>query len=307
MKKIIFVLIGIMVLLVGCSNNTAGPTSNTFLGGTEALEVNFMEETPPAEVYDGGQQPFEVTVNIENKGEYDVPKEDIVVKLTGFYPGDFNNPVVQLNPEEDLEKSYIDPDGEEQRGTITYINFDGFNFMGNLAGNNEYTIRADVCYKYGTRAQADLCVLDDLTPGVDEDAVCDVDEPKSVASSSAPIQIEGLREEVAGTRKIKFTFDIVHRGSGLVSQLASDCSTDMLIKNKIWVEVDTGLSGLSCSGLNDGSDTTGYITLYGGKRKVTCMQDISGESGDFEKKVNILLRYDYKEHQERKILVKHTT
>ena len=310
MKKIILVLIGIMILLVGCeSSSDAGPTSDTFIGGTDALEFDFMEETPPAEVYDNGQQPFEVTVNVENKGEYDVDKEDIKIKLTGFYPGDFNSPTTELSPEEDLDKSYIDPDGEVQRGTITYVNFDGFNFMGSLAGNNKYTIRADVCYKYGTKAQADLCVLEDLTPDVDEDPVCDVDETKSIASSSAPVQVENLRQEISGTRKIKFTFDIVHRGNGLVSKLGSDCSTDLLIKNKVWVEVDSGLAGLKCSGLTDGSDTTGYITLYGSvdQRKVTCNQDVSGESGDFEKKVNVLLTYDYKEHEERTVLVKHTT
>ena len=32
-----------------------------------------------------------------------------------------------------------------------------------------------------------------------------------------------------------------------------------------------------------------------------------GVDGDFEKKTNILLKYDYKEHKERKILVKHIT
>ncbi len=308
MKRMILVLIGIMVFLVGCEGgDTAGPTSKTFIGGTDAIEFDFMEETPPSEVYDGGQQPFEVTLNLENKGEYDVAKEDIKITLSGFYPGDFSSPTTEKNPDEDLSKSYIDSEEEIRKGTITYVNFQGFNFAGSLAGNNEYTIRAEVCYKYGTKAQADLCVLDDLTPSSDEDEFCDISESKPVASSSAPVQVENFKEEVAGTRKVKFVFDIVHRGTGLVSQLGSDCDTDLLIKNKVWVEVDNGLSGLSCSGLTDGSDTTGYITLYGGKRKVTCMQDISGESGDFEKKTNILLKYDYKEHSERDILVKHTT
>jgi hypothetical protein len=309
MKKLILSLILVVVFLVGCDSGNTGPTMNTFIGGTDALSFDFMEETPPLEVYDNGQQPFEVTVNIENKGEYDVPKEDVKIKLTGFYLGDFNNPITQLNPEEDLARSYIDPDGEKQRGTITYVNFDGFNFMGSLAGNNRYTIRADVCYKYGTKAQADLCILEDLTPKSDEQPVCNVDGTKYVASSSAPVQVENFREEVSGTRKVKFTFDVVHRGNGLVSKLGSDCSTELMIKNKVWVEVDSGLPGLSCSGLTDGTDTTGYITLYGSvdQRKVTCNQDISEESGDFEKKINVLLRYDYKEHKERVILVKHIT
>jgi len=228
-KKIslsIIVLLLLAISLVGC--NSGGGTSTTsssspFIGGTDSISFEFMEETPPSEVYDKGQQPFEVTLNLENNGEFDVPKEDIKIKLSGFYPGDFNNPTIELNPEEDLDKSYIDPDGDTEKGTITYVNFQGFNFAGSLAGNNEYTIRAEISYKYGTIAQADLCVLEDLTPNNDEEEVCEVNENKPVDSSSAPIQIEDFEEEVAGTRKVKFSFDIVHRGSGLVSQLGSDC------------------------------------------------------------------------------------
>jgi hypothetical protein len=305
MKKIIIFLIGLIMVLAGCSDSNQNTgVDKAFIGGTNAVDFNFMEETPPSEVYDNGQQPFEVTVSLENKGEYDVPKADMKVTLSGFYSGDFRNPVSQKNPDEDLEGAYIDPDGAVQAGTITYVNFPGFNFAGNLAGNNRYTIRADVCYKYGTIAQADVCYLDDLTSTADE--VCEVSETKSTVSSSAPVQVENFEEEVAGTRKIKFSFDIVQRGTGLVSKLGSSCDTELINKNKVWVEVDAGIGSVSCSGLDGGTQTTGYTTLYGGKRKVICMEDITGLNGNFEKKVNVLLKYDYKEHKERDVLVKHT-
>ena len=100
---------------------------------------------------------------------------------------------------------------------------------------------------------------------------------------------------------------MVHRSNGLISQLGTDCSKELIDEDKVWVEVDSGLSGLSCSGLESGTSTTGYTKMYGGKRKVICMQDVTSVTGDFEKKVNILLKYDYKEHEERDILVKHTT
>jgi predicted small secreted protein len=305
MKNMVIVLICLTALvLAGCDNSqSSSGTGRAFIGGTDAVEFNFMEETPPSEVYDGGQQEFEVTVNLENKGEYDVAKGDIQVELSGFYPADFSSPTTSMNPEEDLERSYIDPDGVVQMGTITYVNFPGFNFVGSLAGNNKYTIRAEVCYKYGTKAQADLCVLDDLTST--EEEVCKVNEIKSIESSSAPVQVENFEEEVAGNRKVKFSFDIVHRDTGLVSKLGSGCDTELTNKNKAWVEVSTGIGSLSCSGLDGGTSTTGYTTLYSGKRKIICMQDLTGVSGNFEKKANVLLKYDYKEHKERDVLVKH--
>jgi len=265
----------------------------------------FSKRPPPAEVFDAGQQPFEVALSLENKGEFDVALNDVKIKLSGFFPGDFNNPVIEKNPDENLDKSYVDPDGDIQRGTITFVNFPGFNFGGTLVGNNRYTIRADICYKYGTNAQADLCILEDLTPT--EKEVCEVNEKKSVDVSSAPVQIENFDQEVAGTRKIKFSFDIVQRGTGLVSKLATDCSTELGDKNRVWIEIDVGVGSLSCSGLEGGTTTTGRTILYSGKRKVICTLDISGVSGDFIKKVNVKLTYDYKEHKQTDILVKHAT
>lgn len=303
MRKIIFALIGIMVLLVGCEGGETKSTANAFIGGTDAVDFNFMEETPPAEVYDSGQQPFEVTLNLQNKGEYDVAREDIKVKLSGFYPGDFSSPTTEKNPDENLAKSYIDPDGTVQAGTITYVNFGGFNFAGKLVGNNKYTIRAELCYKYGTNALADLCVLDDLTST--EEDVCKVNDNKAVESSSAPVKVDNFIESVAGTRKVQFSFDITETGTGLVSKLGSSCDSELTNKNKVWVEVTSGIGSITCSGFEGGSSTTGYTTLYNGKRKVICYQDLTGVTGNFVKKVDIVLKYDYKEHKESDILVKH--
>ena len=221
--KIMLVMVGLLIL-VGCGQQSeVGTTSKPFIGGTNAIEFNLIEGAPPSEVYDGGSYPFEVTVNVENKGEYDVDKSKISIDLAGFYPADFGSPAVQKNPAEDLEKSYIDSEGNIIPGTISYVTFDGFNFGGTLPANNEYTIRANVCYAYGTLAQADLCVLDDLTKTNDQ--VCTVSERKTSYSSSAPVQVENFEESIAGTDKITFSFEIVHRGSGAISKKANTLSS----------------------------------------------------------------------------------
>ncbi|MBU0627846.1 MAG: hypothetical protein KKC75_01545 [Nanoarchaeota archaeon] len=307
-KNIILLIVGLLFLAGCASSNTPTTFSKPFIGGTNAISFDFIEGSPPAEVYDGGSYPFEVSLNVENKGEYSVPQDKVALKLSGFYPGDFNNPNITKNPDEDLDKSYIDSEGNIIPGAITYVTFPGFNFGDNLSANNDYKIRADLCYAYGTIAQADLCVLDDLTKTKDE--VCKVTETKIVQSSSSPIQIENLEESIAGTDKITFSFNIVHRGSGLISKQDTSCSDETIDKDKVWVEIDTGLPALKCSGLSDGTDTTGFTTLYGGKRMIRCTQDTSTpEAGgkDFQKKVNIKATYDYKEHKEVTVTVKHTT
>lgn len=308
MYKKIIMLMALLILLAGCKEGETIITSKPFIGGTDSIEFEFIEGSPPPEVYDGGNFPFEVTVNLENQGEYDVPKDKIKVDLAGFYPPDFNNPGIVMQPEEDLDKSYIDSEGNTIPGTITYLTFPGFNFMSELPANNEYRIRANICYVYGTLAEADLCVLDDLTKT--EDQVCVVNEKKTVFSSAAPVQIENFQESIAGTDKITFSFEIVHRGSGAISKKETDCSDETIDKDKVWVEIDSGLDGLKCSGLSDGTDITGHTTLYSGKRMIRCTQDISAsdlQEKDFEKKVSIRATYDYKEHEQITILVKHTT
>jgi len=305
MYKKYLILIVLVLFVAGCAREITEPSKGkTFIGGTSSIEFSFMEGSPPPEVYDGGTFPFEVTLNVENKGEWDVSKDDITAQLVGFYPADFgiSNPADLIkSPEEDLEGAYIDSEGIVIPGTVTYINFPELNYGGLLKGNNEFTIRAEVCYKYGTKSQADLCILKDLAET--EGAICKVNERKTVESSSSPIKVENLMESVAGTGKITFSFDVVHRGTGAIYKDGSGCSDELEDKNKVKVTVNTGLDGLSCSGI----DPDDYIVLYGGKRLVRCTQDLAGITSDFEKKVYIDLEFDYERHTETDILVKHTT
>jgi hypothetical protein len=304
-KKILFVLFIISVLsLVGCATETGKQTTTApFVGGSTGLEINFIAGEPPEEALDEGQFPFIVTTSIENKGEWDVAKEEAVVELRGFRPADFNNPERSKSPDEDLSKTYIDVDGNVIPGTFTHVSFDGFNYAGSLQANNPFPILADICYKYGTKSQLDICYLDDLT---EANEVCEVKGPKPIFSSSAPVSVENLKEEIAGSDKVSFSFDIVHRGSGLLSVLDSNCNDadELTNKNKVWVEVNTDLPGLECSGLVEGGATTGYATLYSGKRHIRCTQDVPGD-GDYIKKASVIVKYDYKETIKTEILIKH--
>ena len=62
MNKNIIFLIVVMFILSGCTGDqttTAGGTA--FIGGTDAIEFDFLEGAPPAEVYDKGEFPFEIS------------------------------------------------------------------------------------------------------------------------------------------------------------------------------------------------------------------------------------------------------
>jgi len=47
MKKILFIL-GLTILLVGCAQGESLSITKAFKGGTEAIDFDFLEETPPS-------------------------------------------------------------------------------------------------------------------------------------------------------------------------------------------------------------------------------------------------------------------
>jgi len=303
-KKYAIATVIMLVLLAGCGQKEAQTIGKPFIGGTGAVVTSFTEGTPPPEIYDGGNQPFDVVIKLENKGEYDIPKENLKVTLSGINPAQFSNPAIEKNMDEDLKGAYLDPTGNAVAGGQTYITFSGFNYMDKLSGNTPFTIRADVCYAYGTTAQFMLCVKKDLSST--SQGVCNVNEAKQSECSSAPVQIGNVKEEVAGTNKISFYFDVTYQGTGAISKEGSNCDDKVASKDKIFVEVETGLSGLKCSGL-EGGDSSGYIALYGGTRNIRCTQDITGTTTDFNKPVTIKARYDHKEFIDKNIIIKHGT
>jgi len=67
------------------------------------------------------------------------------------------------------------------------------------------------------------------------------------------------------------------------------------------VRVDTGLPGLTCTGLSEGG-SEGDVTLYNGEKIVTCQQQLDGL--DFEFPLLIELGYDYQEFISTTLVVK---
>lgn len=308
MKKILIFLVISLFVLVGCEKDANLPSGKEtpFIGGTTGLLIDLLDDSPPKEVTDGGNYPFDVVVKIENAGETVVLKEDAIVEISGMDPTEFGltNADLIKNPDENLEATRKDSEGNKVKGTLTYVTFTGFNYGGSLSGNTPFTFRADVCYKYGTIANAKLCILADLIE-VDDNAICKANERKTTYNSGAPIQITSFEESVRGTNKLAFTFDIEHRGNGRIYKQDTDCSGDLRTdEDKIKVSVDSGLSGLKCTGLSDGTDTEGYVNLYDSKRTITCTQDIDSPS-NLEKVVKITLNYDYEEDTATKVIVKH--
>jgi hypothetical protein len=307
MKKVIIALCIItMLMLIGCKPREGKTgTDNPFIGGTTGVLISFSQGAPPAEVYSGGDFPFNVFVRLKNDGEYKIPKEKATVKLTGIYPKEFNKEESDLfkTSPEDLEPR-SKKDGKITEGSPVGVEFLDLNHKDVLEGNT-FTFRADVCYNYQTKAVSKICIRSNNLET--KEGVCKVNEPKVSYSSGAPVQISEFREEAQAKNKVGFVFTIQHKGNGLIYKQDSKCAAGMdnkrSFQDKVWVEVNTGISGLKCSGLSDGSDTSGYTTLYDNIKTVSCTQTVD-TSSDYEKPVEIKMIYDYEDTAETSVRVK---
>jgi hypothetical protein len=294
----------LLLSIVGCKEEEGGISQkDPFIGGTTGLLLSFVKSAPPEEVFDSGDFPFDIEVKLENDGEYDIAREKCRVKIRGIKPSDFGlseSDFVKY-PEDSLDGKKKDAQGTIIDGTTTYVTFTGFNYLGNVAGNTNYPIYANVCYKYGTKTMSQLCVKENLLK--EDSDVCKVTEKKQAFNSGGPVQISEFEESARGTDRITFTFKVVHKGNGNIFGRDTNCDQSRANENKVWVDVNTGIAGAECTGLSGGTATSGYVTLYEGERGVRCTQPVS-TNVDYVKPVNINLEYDYSDDISTTIIVK---
>ncbi|RME77716.1 hypothetical protein D6774_03560 [Candidatus Woesearchaeota archaeon] len=303
---------------MGCQQEQQDPNaasvSSQFYGGDQGLVISFVPGAPPDEVVDKGQ-PFGASVLIENKGDDDVAAGEYRVTLTGIDPALFSTTAAAMTqkPSEELRAAQVDASGTRIEGAKVTVDFPqggSFEHSREISGAVTYNLKADLCYQYSSKANANLCVLEDIlgTQGR-ADKLCEISESKDVDASGAPVKVVNFVESAASSDKISFVFTIRHVGSGSVHALGSDCSDEFSKRNKVKVTIDTGISGtLSCSGISDGSASgstyTGTVQLLNGEREIRCTQTVNNPS-DFESLAEITIDYDYRTSVSKQLRVKH--
>jgi len=303
-------LVGLMIVLLliaGCQEGDTDQTGTAqFLGGTTGIVPEFIENSPPSEVYDGGNFPFDVVVRLTNKGEYPVPSSNVKVTLSGILAEEFGTSQANLisSPVDDVLGRNLDSEGNVLESSPVFVEFPSLNHKSTLSASTQrFPLQASVCYLYGTIATSTLCSRQNiLNPKGTQ--ICTVNEDKSVSNSGAPVQVASLRESARAIDKVGFTFKITHSGQGDIYDRGSGCDKlDRRFENKVNVRVSSGIPGLACTGLEGGDQ--GVVTLFGGEKTITCTQQIPTPA-DFEFPVTIELSYDYEERVTTEIIVKRT-
>jgi hypothetical protein len=307
MRKIIAV-IALLVMLTACTGGKTGETvdlGTPFVGGTAGISADFVDFRK--DVFDGGGDPFDVVVKIENKGEATVKPERVRVKISGINPAEFHKmeaDLMKTSPDE-LFKVTRDPQGNIIPGAQTAVEFTGLNHFSPIAGAQvTLPLRADVCYTYTTEAVSKICVRENIL-APEAGGICEINEDKPVVNSGAPIQIGLVKETARGKDKVSFSFEVSNAGTGQVFERGSVCDRSTRAKeNKVYLLVETGMPGLQCTGLETtGTKAEGFTTLYDGKKIVTCTQTVTSKT-DYEQQISIQAVYDYEEFKQTQITVK---
>lgn len=343
--KFLILAISFLLLVSACNRGQGQPTSaprNPFIGGTEGVVFDFERDAPPPEVTDSQTFPFNVILRLENKGEFEVPLGQIKVRLVGINPADFSQGVSldarsigggegfygqTLDQDRNFASMKRTPEGDVIKGDLGFITFPqgGIKFNArNLPGNTEFTLKAEVCYKYQSKAISRLCILQNL---IDRkpNALCNPNENKPVYTSASPVQVANFRQNVVGQNSVVFSFDIVHSGSGTIykdtrglgdtGQIGPGiCQRDNPSSrrasiDKVYVRIKTNIGGSgfqpgNCN-LEEAAGGNGFARLIDGRRTVTCNLDVTGQhTTDFESIVEIQLDYNYDITKSAKLLVK---
>lgn len=308
MRRIISVIF-ILVMLTACTGSGKSgekvDLGSPFVGGTTGVVADFIDLR--TEVFDGGRDPFDLVIKIENKGEATVAPGRARVKISGINPAEFGK------LEEDLVKSVTeeivavrkDPQGNALAGSQTTIEFIGLNHFSPIAGSQvSFPLRADICYTYTTEAVSKICIRENLL-NPEAGGICEIVEDKTTINSGAPVQIGTVKETTRGKDKVSFTFEISNAGTGDIFERGSFCDRSTRAKeNRVYVTVDTGMSGIQCTGLSTtGTKAEGFTTLFDGKKTVTCTQTVTS-STDYEQQISIKAVYDYEEFKQTQITVK---
>ena len=107
---------------------------------------------------------------------------------------------------------------------------------------------------------------------------------------------------MGGTNKVILKFKIKATGAGTFYKQPGNCKKgNFLEENFVKVTVNSGVTGLSCSGW--GAVLTKEVRLTNGEASVTCIQ--SGVTVDALQKATITLEYNHLVSTSTKILVKH--
>ena len=288
MKKsiLLLTLIGTLLLVAGCSDaeNTQTQQAGAYLGGTQGVTAEFeafgVEEDGVFTIFDTETFPLEVT--LRNKGEYELQKSDVTVKLLGPSKDEISGlPNWELKNQDLIDEiSELVPEGGEE--TISFTS--DAKFVGDVNGFIDRQWFANIDYNYKTYLIIpEVCLKEDLT----DDRVCEVKEAKTYFASGAPITVTSVEESTAGKGIMALKIKISNAGTGKVTKPGEDFG----VRNTLVYSLDD--DAWECKS----GKKIGEARLVTGAAEIVCKLKtaLAGDTPPSTKQVKLTLDYQYRD------------
>lgn len=311
MKKTIVMMFALLLLAACGTDNTNALGTTPFIGGTQGIKMEFVDNFPPPRVSDGGEEQFDMIIRLTNKGESDVAPEDVKVRLSGFSPHLFDVTASDLakNSPELIERNIKNPDGSTIQSLPVEVEFGPFRYLQRVQGTQTFPVRAQICYTYNTFVASTVCVKEDFRNDNQGD-ICRVASARTAFNSAAPIQVTEIRQSAARQDTTRLVFTVTNRDQGDVYRRDSQCESEGRLEDRVYVKL-TGLSAdqgevVNCRSLRTDAGSggsEGYVILNNeGRAEVSC--DVSfNERTPRIQPFGLELSYKYSENIQRNIVV----
>lgn len=310
LTPILIPILIVVLLAAGCTTtkDTTPRKLTDYVGGLDGLSITFEEEAPPDEVFDNGETPFSIAVQLKNEGEYTIKSGGIIASLSGINQNDFSLASLHKKSNFDLDRKYSD-----RVGATDVIEFGESKYKIDLSSDFTTKIIADVCYNYRTVAAASMCLKKDTRQYKTADACAINNDKMTFENSGAPLQITKIVESASGANRIKLDFTIENKKPTesfyKPGTFKDKCvpSSDEARKGEdtVYVEVTDSAKRLSfkCSALGDSNK--GETKLFDDKKQVSCTLDTNGlQDTAFEQLIDITVDYMYRGAVSKDIKIK---
>ena len=299
--KTILVFVAV-ILLSGCTGTTEIESQDNTMN--EGIDVKLLENSLADSYYEG--DPFNIELQIDNIGDYEVPSNSFYLTLTGFNPTSFgkNTEDLKLSNSEILEKIF-DTNNQSIVSGTEFMSYGDLCHINDLFDPYALNMKFYSCYPYQTEIKSTVCFGEHRS---DLNEICTVNEEKEFINSRAPVQATSLSEVYVGNDEYRFMIDFKNLGSGEVidSDSVSSC---------------TGLSSNSLSAMSivsitlDGeeliNDERLEMELPSDKDKVRITNNEASvyfkikdlESTDYVSDLQVVLNYGYKKSFEESTII----
>lgn len=284
-------LAGLLILASGCTGvfkTGVGVSLPEFRTGTQGIEISWLENAPPATVYENSQ--LSIAFELWNRGSYDM--------VNGLYTLSFDPNYITLDRSsgelpELIGKSLDNPTGEKRIVTILGKAKELPSQMERIA----IPLIVNACYEYSTIASPAVCIDTDIFNEIPANKKSCTVRSLSFSGQGAPVAVTSIVPRMyAGTGNTirpEFTITIRNAGRGLVvskDRIYEACTPGAVEKEEFNV-ADLKVV-LSDSQLRCRPDS---LKFAGGQATVICSLDegIDKRQGTYTAPLQIEINYGY--------------